>query len=360
MKAPPAASRFAWWRNLVFSAVFTSVLFLLIEGGASLLLSARSAKHALRMAEEAHVRYDPDLGWSNVPGRVLPDLYGAGTSFSINDLGLRAREPYGKAVPAGRYRIVCLGDSFTMGFGVGDDAHYPAQLQELCPTLQAVNMGQGGYGLDQMYLWYKRDGVELDTNLLVVAVIAHDFYRMAEARFVGYEKPALEVRNGALVVTNVPVPRSFGRRTPQVRTRTFLESLALTRLLRFVAGRSQIAEQKFYGRVSDQVMAAAGLALDDLLALSLARNQRTALVYLPSSDLLPQEPTREAVWMEAYARRRSIPFVNLASDFGALPPWELSKLFRPDYHYTAAGNRFVAETLLRRLGPQVPLPACRP
>jgi hypothetical protein len=360
MAAPPSASRSSFRRNLVFSAVSTTALFLWIEGGASLLLSLRSAKHALRMAEEAHVRYDADLGWSHVPGRVLPSLYGEGKSFSINDQGFRAREHYEKTIPAGRHRVVCLGDSFTMGFGVGDDEHYPAQMQSLCPRLQVVNMGQGGYGLDQIYLWYKRDGVTLDANLLVVAVIAHDFYRMTDERFVGYEKPALRVRDGALVVTNVPVPQTFGRRTPLVRARTLLESLALTRLLRFVAGRTRIAEETFYGQVDDQVLAAAGLALDDLVSLSRAREQQMALVYLPSSDLLPREPTREAAWMEAYARRQGIPFANLAADFGSLPPWELARLFRPDYHYTEAGNRFVAETLLKRLGPQVSLPTCRP
>ena len=346
--------------NVLLAVLSTAVLFLLIEGFASVLMSARVAKHTLYMREESHSQYDADLGWSHRPGLRFEDLYGEKSAFTTNAQGFRARENFERAVPAGKYRVVALGDSYTMGYGVGDDSTYPARMQAACPVLQTVNMGQGGYGVDQDYLWYKRDGAKLDANLLVFAVIAHDFYRMSADNFIGYAKPVLRVKNQALAIENVPVPATWGSRTTMKRLRAFFESFAIVRAGRWLLGRGAAeTADPFYGRVSDEVLAAAGLAFDDLAALSKSRNQGFALVYLPISALLDKEPTREAAWLEAYARKNDVAFLNLVPEFKALSAGDFARMFRPDNHYTDEGNRFVAAAILRGLARQVPgFPEC--
>lgn len=348
------------WLNLLVSVAVLIVVFLLIEGLASVLMSVKAARHTVYMREESHSQYDAELGWRHQRSFHAPDLYGPGAPFTTNGQGLRATEDYTPAVPAGRYRVVALGDSFTMGYGVGDAAHYPAQMQAACPTLQTVNMGQGGYGLDQNYLWYRRDGVALQAQVLLVAAIAHDFYRMAHDNFVGYPKPMLKAEQGTLRVSNVPVPQAWGTRTPLRRALTFAESLAVVRTSRALLPPSQApAHDPFYGVVPDEVMAAAGLALDELATLSRPRGQQLVLVYLPLRDLLPLEPSREAQWMEAHARKSQLPFINLTPEFSRLSPAELASMYRPDNHYSDAGNRLVAQALLRHLQAQVPgFPAC--
>jgi hypothetical protein len=311
------------------------------------------------MREESHSRYDPDLGWSHRPGLRMPDLYGPGRGFTTNAQGFRNTEDITKAVPAGRYRVIALGDSFTMGYGVGDAASYPAQLQSMCPGLQVVNMGQGGYGLDQAYLWYKRDGAALDAQLLVVAVIAHDFFRMAGDSFIGYAKPVLRVREGKLVTENVPVPQNWGLRTPLTRARTFFESLAMVRIARWALGKGQQGgkAEQFYGELTAEVKQAAGLALDDLARTARARGKRLVLVYLPIADLVPKEPTPEAAWLQEHARGRGIAFIDMVAPFRALPAADFPRMFLPDNHYTDEGNRLVAATLaaeLRKLDASMP------
>ena len=345
------------WLKLLASGLVTAVLLIVAEGGASALLSVREARHAIRMQEESHANYDPDLGWSNRPNLRLSNLYEPGTTFTTNAQGFRAREDYGTAVPPGKYRIVCLGDSFTMGYGMGDADTYPAQMERLHAALQTVNMGQGGYGLDQDYLWYKRDGARLDADLLVFAVIAHDVYRMAGNKFIGYAKPTLRASGGELQVDNTPVAKTWIFRTPWRRCTTFARSTALGRLAAWLVHSAPAPSSEFYGKTSPEVLAAGELAITDLAELSARKRQKFLLVYLPSSDLLAHEPTSEARWLQMVAERHSIPFVNLVGDFGRLPPWEIAPLFRPDFHYSASGNRFVAETLLQRireLFPQTP------
>jgi hypothetical protein len=341
------------------SVLSTTLVLLVLEGGSSVLMSARAAKGTLYMREETHARYDADLGWSNIPGLHIDGLYGAGTTFSTNRQGFRANEEYGERVPAGRYRVICVGDSFTMGYGVSDGETYAARMAAQCPLLQTVNMGQGGYGVDQAYLWYKRDGTRLDANLVVFAAIGYDFYRMGSDSFIGYPKPILRVRDGALAVENVPVPRRWALRTPMRRGLAFLEGLGLVRTARWITRRVAPPPEEFHGALPEGVLSAAGLALDDLATRAHARGSAFALVYLPSGALLPEEPTPEATWLEAYARRKGVPFVSLVPDFGRLAPWELGKLFRPDYHYSVEGNRFVAATLMKRLREVVPgFPDC--
>ena len=354
------ARRSPLWANLLLSALVTVLLFLLVEGFSSLLMATKAARRTLYMREESHARYDVDLGWSHKPAQRVDDLYGPGASFTTNARGFRGLEEIDAQPPAGRYRIIALGDSFTMGFGVGDEASYPARLQAACPTLQTVNMGQGGYGVDQSYLWYKRDGLAQQSQLLLVAPIAHDFFRMDKDSFIGYPKPVLKIEQGALVVKNVPVPPTWHWRTPKLQLRAFVDSLALVRVARALLSPAKASPpEQFYGPVSDEVFAAAGLALDDLATLSKARGQGLVLVYLPVEELLPAEPSREAQWMEAHALKAQLPFINLVADFQRLAPAERAAMFRVDNHYSDAGNRLVAAALLRQLGTQVAgFPAC--
>jgi GDSL-like Lipase/Acylhydrolase family len=350
------------WLNLLLSLVVMLVVLLLIEGFSSLLMAVRSARHELFMREEAHSQYDADLGWRHKPSIRIAQQYGPDAPFTTNAAGFRALEEYSPGVPQGRYRVVALGDSFTMGFGVGDTATYPAQMQAACAPLQTINMGQGGYGVDQNYLWYKRDGVAYEANVLLVAAIAMDFYRMGSDNFIGYPKPVLAVDQGKLVVKNVPVPPAWQNRTTLRRLQTFVDSMASVRLGKAVVFRSAApAPEQFYGAVSDEVLAAAGLALDDLVALSKPKRQQVVLVYLPLKDLLKSEPTPEASWMKAYAARAQIPFIDLTPEFSALSPKRLAEMYRIDNHYSDEGNRLVAQALLKQLGQQVPgFPACTP
>lgn len=351
--SPSRRSRLALKLALVTAA--TIVALLLMEGASSVLMAIRAGKHAVNMLEESHSRHDADLGWSHRPDLKIPHLYGPGADFSTTPQGLRGNESYSPSVPQGRYRIICLGDSFTMGFGVGDAETYPARMQALRPMVQAVNMGQGGYGVDQMYLWYRRDGVKLQANLLVLAVIAEDFYRMEAPSFIGYAKPTLAAVGDDLAVRNVPVPETWVSRRPWRWAQTFVRSLAAARLAGWIVGRGGMASgDVFYREASPATRATARLVLRDLARLCRERDQAFAVVYLPASHLLPQEPTPEATWLRTAAAEWQIPFVNLTEDFGRLPPWQLARMFRPDYHFSTEGNRFVAEKLLARLSEYIP------
>jgi hypothetical protein len=171
-------------------------LCLLVEGLASVVFIARgspevSAPDAPWLLDDWHTEYDPELGWINKPSFRNDQMYGSGVYLQTNSQRFRNVRDFDRQVPAGKVRAVCTGDSFTLGYGVSNDNTWCELLTKKDPRFESVNMGQGGYGVDQAYLWYRRDGLALDHDALIFAFIAEDVARVARRTFQGYPKPLL-------------------------------------------------------------------------------------------------------------------------------------------------------------------------
>jgi hypothetical protein len=193
---------------VLVNTVVIVLLFALLEGAASLLLTGVEIIRTDAVPEHQHAEHDPLLGWVNLPNVHLPDIYGPGVAVRTNSQRFRSDRDFTTAVPAGRTRIICSGDSFTFGYGVDNADTWCERLVALDPRLETVNMGLGGYGVDQAYLWYMRDGTPLDHDLHLFVFLTDDFRRMRSDRFMGYGKPFLDVRDDSLVVANLPVPNT--------------------------------------------------------------------------------------------------------------------------------------------------------
>lgn len=303
-----------------------------------------------RIAENVHTRYDRDLGWSNVPGRHLPDLYGPGLRLSINAQGFREDADVPARVPQGKHRVLCSGDSFTLGYGVGQEDTWCAQLERLDPGLDAVNMGQGGYGIDQSYLWYLRDGRGLSYDAHLFTFIFADFERMKLKDFFGYGKPSLEVENGRLVARPAaPFDPSKKRLSRLTAFRIWLNGFPFMRRAELWARKNLIVvDDEGTRRVTRAVFAS-------LAAENRARDARLLLVYLPTRyDLEATRLDRLRAFLRKEALEQGIEFLDLTPDFRALDADAVDRFFlsADDVafagaagHYSAAGNRFVAERL---------------
>ncbi|MEM7309312.1 MAG: SGNH/GDSL hydrolase family protein [Planctomycetota bacterium] len=343
--------------KLAVTVVATLVLLIAAEGGAGLLLAWKDSGDVEGIREELHCQYDPDLGWSHRASVHVGDLYGKHRALTTNARGFRATEEYTDEVPEGRYRVICAGDSFTLGYGVDDAATYEAELEAQEPRLQAVNMGQGGYGVDQAYLWYKRDGVRLDADLVLFVFIAPDFERMLDARFNGqYSKPLLRAVDGELQVDNVPVPNDFDAGGGQ-RAKLLFERIALGELLRRATRPNRVEQAMQVAGSPLPFREPAQLMLADLAQTCTSQGSELVLVQLPLLDPLAGRPEEVSAWISDVAAELEVPFVDLSPDFRALPPAEAELYYQPDGHFNALGNRLVAERLLvhlRRVLPSFP------
>jgi hypothetical protein len=320
-----------------------------LEGLSSLVLLGRDLTQARGLAERFHTEYDSLLGWIHLPDVEIQDIYGPGRHLRTNAQRFRAEEPTTVEKPPGRYRILCAGDSFTLGFGVSDDATWCHLLQEDREEIQTVNLGQAGYGLDQAYLWYLRDGHPITHDALVFSFITDDFRRISLTSFEGYPKPRLRVREGGLVVENVPVPRPFWRGW-RARFGPAFRGLRASDLLRrglLVLGRSPSIPTDESIREREVI---SHYIFRELASLGEREGRLVILVHLPSR--YDDRSDHSAPWRQHVAASASglgLTFFDLVEKIRQLPPLQVESLYR-NGHLNDAGNEWVASTLLDLLG----------
>ena len=354
--APSRSRRIA--RILALNVLVFIALLVLVEGLSSGLLLVQDLAALYVPPYRRHTNYDAELGWVDKPNVHIPDLYGPGLSFTTNSAGFRNKREFAVHVPNGTTRVVCTGDSFTLGVGVDDDQTWCSLLMVLDPGIEAVNMGQPGYGVDQSYLLYKRAGARIDHNTHLFALIGGDVDRMLSAQFQGYDKPRLEAVNGTVVVRNVPVPRRSYVFPWLTDRRGVFNTLRTAELARRILHRTGAQPpQDASGKTSELLR----LLLLDLKRLNRERGSTLVVVYLPAlSDF---DPGASGGWLETMrneARAADVRFVDVLGRFRSLSREEaLSMFILPGHgtypgvnHLNASGNAFVAKVIdeeLKRL-----------
>ncbi len=340
-------------------AAITGLLFLVVEGLSSLVLALSQARPARSepgpyyytvAQERRHAQYDAELGWVSIPNLDLPDLYGPGRYLRTEARGFRNDQRVTDEVPEGKLRVVCSGDSFTFGQGVANDRTWCHRLALADERLAAVNMGQRGYGVDQAYLWYMRDGRPLEHHVHVFAFIGGDFVRMRERRHKGYGKPVLRLEDGELVVDNVPVP-------PVETPGPWWWVGSFARELRAVqVGQRLLARAR--PLVERQTRAVALEVFDTLRQVNRDKGSVLVLLYLPVEGELDGEASRWREWLAPATADGGLLFIDLTPAMSGVAP-EIAETFfigtgETDYvdaagHYSERGHAWVAETLYRRL-----------
>lgn len=337
-------------RRIALLVAAYAVGMALLEGLASfawlLLYSDTPPPRAL--AEVRHTTYDPELGWTHVPNLRVEDMYGEGIYLETNSQGLRSTRDFSRDVPEGRLRMICSGDSFTLGYGVSNDETWCSLLEGFDERFETVNMGQGGYGLDQAYLWYLRDGDRLAHDVLIFAFISEDLQRMRYREFVGYGKPRIRLVGGRLVVGNQPVPEAGPRLRRWLNRFEFLRNLRISAILgaglsslRAARGSDAMSEKEMY-EISAEIF-------KHLHEISLENGRKLVLVHLPTKEDYPSPHSLGMRrWIATGAARNGIAYVDLIDDFDRVPVSEMVEFFR-SAHYSARGNRFIAERLYREM-----------
>ena len=329
-------------------------LIALIEGTASVALFAIAMRHA-HLVEEHFTERDTLLGWINIPNAKRPELFGRNRSLNINAQRFRHSGDLAPVVPAGKKRVICSGDSFTLGYGVDDANTWCALLATNTPSLETVNMGQAGYGIDQAYLWYVRDGLPLRPQVQLFGIINDDFRRMTLDRFGGFPKPRLAVDSGGVLRTvGVPVPNP-GMGPFKARLRTTVRSLRSFELLEHFSPSDAPNPAN-----TAAVWPAARAALRDMAVRDSAIGAQLVVVYLPTiDDFKGSASNKWRLSIQQAAATDGYQYIDLVPDLRRVAPDSVDRLFIPrgqlsfrgaQGHYTEAGNVWI-EKLLREKVP---------
>jgi hypothetical protein len=134
--------------------------------------------------------------------RIAPEFR---FEINTNSLGMRDPEPANDVTDG----IVLLGDSFTMGYGVGDNEAFPAliraELMKRGITVPVVNTGLGDNGNGRWVKFFDHDAAKFRPRVVVLQVMANDFDDNLHER--------LFELDGRRQLHELPIPPlSFGRR----------------------------------------------------------------------------------------------------------------------------------------------------
>ena len=101
-----------------------------------------------------------------------------GIEYSFNDIGLRD-EAIGPAT-ADELRILVLGDSVTMGWGVAEEDTFCHRLEGALTArlrgrrVRVINSGVGGYNTVQELAFFRRHAARLDPDLVLLLYVRND------------------------------------------------------------------------------------------------------------------------------------------------------------------------------------------
>ena len=255
-----------------------------------------------------------------------------GVPLRTNDLGFRDERPYGVAKRPGEYRVVVIGDSFTVSAGVEQQRLYTSLLEQRLkaqhPDVRVFNLAVAGYNVVQYAMLLKEVALPLDPDMVVVALFpTNDFsnetYADNRERALGAPPPPAPPWHEQLYVYQAYLGRV------EARVRGWLAP----------AGAAK-------GPAQDPALAAWGeniAALDELAQEVRARDIVLGVVVLPHTwNFERQRPLHQQV--DAHCRARGLSCLGLLERFIAAGVRESTLRLNPlDSHPNAAYNALVAQ-----------------
>ncbi len=127
---------------------------------------------------------DHDLFWRFRPNQIIKSDFFVEGEYHINNHGLRGPD-FSREKTPGVYRIVCLGNSCTFGWRVGEQQVYARQLADMLKRsdparkYEIINAGVTGYTSLQGLRFLRRDVLNWQPDLLVVSYGWNDHWAAA-------------------------------------------------------------------------------------------------------------------------------------------------------------------------------------
>ena len=318
---------------------------------------------------------DPDLGWRYRTAYVSKQ-------DTINRQGLRASHEYTALPSQGMTRVAAFGDSFVYGNEVGNDAAWSAQVEKKFPEFEVLNYGVGGYGTDQAYLRYLKEGNELAPDVVLVGFTPIDLGRVVNVyrrfmttaewplfkpRFVLSANEELRllpspVRDSvayARYLVNPQAVRQIGRDDlwyePLVYDNPLYDLSASVRLASALWIRLR---RRYFG--SERLMTGKVFSTESTAFKIQVRLLERFVATIDSMDAVPLVvvfPDRISIESDAAGgstvyeplvrtlRRDGVAMLDLIDAFRQRPGPDLEVLFMPGGHYSPIGNSLVADAI---------------
>lgn len=295
--------------------------------------------------------YDKDLGWAHIPG-VRNKEY----DITINSKGLRGREyPY---KPAGKKRVLMLGDSVVFGFGVADDETFSARLERATENTEFINTGVCGWGTDQEWIFLKKEGLKYEPGLVILNFCGDNDFADNYFKFSIYDsytpKPYFVIDdNGALKLEDKFLRLSAWQRLLyRIDTQSYLYNTVLFTF--FKNNKKARLKEKYrqgwdpsdYSANDPQVTLKIIKSMRDELA---KRNIKFMVLFFPymTDDAFEEKEDVKALSLIDFCRKNNIDIFNMKDyykDYG-MSSNNIREYFIDGMHFSKKGQRLAADII---------------
>jgi len=282
-------------------------------------------------------RYDEQLGWALKPKLNAFEVAGY-PPVSTNAQGWRSNREFALEKPANTTRIVTIGDSLTFGEGVANRDTWPAQLELQLDQAEVYNFAVGGYGTDQQLLALEQHAIAYAPDIIVVGFFVEDIARNGLA-FRDYAKPKFVLEDGALRLTNTPVP-SFDQILNEDT-----DERPWSYLAHFVQSRVQSLGALDDLATSDELLALGKALLTRMQAKANEAGAKLLVVSLPSQ----RWPKETEAALQSWAPDVGYAFLNIRRSLVSGQATYKKSMLLDAVHLSAIGNLVAAVAIRERL-----------
>lgn len=251
-----------------------------------------------------------------------------GVEIKTNSLGLRNAE-ITVPKPPGTKRVLVLGDSFTLGWGVPFEDTYSRQLEKMLHTksgaYEVVNMGTGNYNSSMEVELFKRKGLALDPDIVVLMYYINDTETTPEINSMSYH-----------VMRHFYLPAYISARLKQLG------------MMNNEKDWLQAYYRKLYATNSEGFRRAKE-AVNELVHITSERNIKLLVVNIPDLRRLKEYPFGFATALpEGLAKDNALPFIDLLLHLNKYDGQSLW-VSKEDAHMNSAANNIAAKAIFEKI-----------
>lgn len=156
--------------------------------------------------EAKYIGYSRDLGWTTLPN-------GENELYRANSQGVRGTRVYDQSPPEGMLRIATFGDSYIHGDDVPNSSAWSILMEQKAADVEVMNFGVGGYGPDQGYLRYLKEGPAYSPHIVFIGYQTENINRVVNVFRPFYSpktgnplaKPYFSLVDGELILNENPM-----------------------------------------------------------------------------------------------------------------------------------------------------------
>lgn len=318
-------------------------------------------------------RPSPEAQWEMIPG--ASSVANTGATYTINSHGCRDAE-YPLDKPAGSYRILALGDSFTFGMGVEQEKTYPAQLERILNegnhTVEVINCAVTGYDMWQHNVALQKKARTYRPDLVTLGVFVNDLlYSLAplEISQPGYQGENPFTRKGVrswlhrIYIYNV-MRNLEDRLKYRFRSRfdaKYLQGIAARRLIWGPENPDDIHYRLMAGKAERRFYLAFRRALSEFVITATDSGANVLILMIPDSVQLHDASMQSLnSFVKKTAGSLNVSFLDLTPVLETQDDPESLYLFPDDAHNSPKGLRVIAEAIANELEKTKLLPSATP